>query len=126
MESFWNSSLAEEELTLRNLHYDITDDTNLLLERADFSSSFNFNAGYDCSIWTSTFRENSHFHDQYCIDVGEKRQLNGNNSNNLSSQKLMRTLGKKEGELEGFRDLLTKAENALRQSEDAVDVSTFT
>jgi hypothetical protein len=36
----------------------------------------------------------------------------------------MRTLGKKEGELESFRDLLTKAENALKQSEDAVDVST--
>ena len=41
----------------------------------------------------------------------------------LYPQKLMRTLGKKEGELESFRDLLTKAENALKQSEDAVDVS---
>ncbi|XP_063423940.1 myomegalin-like isoform X6 [Mytilus trossulus] len=37
------------------------------------------------------------------------------------SKKLMRTLGKKEGELESFKDLLTKAENALIQSEDAVD-----
>ncbi|XP_063423936.1 myomegalin-like isoform X2 [Mytilus trossulus] len=36
-------------------------------------------------------------------------------------EKLMRTLGKKEGELESFKDLLTKAENALIQSEDAVD-----
>lgn len=43
----------------------------------------------------------------------------------LYPQKLMRTLGKKEGELESFRDLLTKAENALKQSEDAVDVSTY-
>ncbi|XP_021357283.1 myomegalin-like isoform X3 [Mizuhopecten yessoensis] len=37
-------------------------------------------------------------------------------------EKLMRSLGRKEGELEGFKDLLSKAQNALQQSEDAVEV----
>lgn len=41
----------------------------------------------------------------------------------LYSQNLMRSLGRKEGELEGFKDLLDKAQNALQQSEDAVEVS---
>jgi hypothetical protein len=40
----------------------------------------------------------------------------------FSPQNLLRTLGKKEGELEGFKELLNKAETALRQSEDAVQV----
>ena len=42
---------------------------------------------------------------------------------NLYSQNLMRSLGKKEGEAEGFKELLSKAQSALKQSEDAVNVS---
>lgn len=41
----------------------------------------------------------------------------------LYSQNLMKNLGKKEGELEGFKDLLSKAESALTESEAAVEVS---
>ena len=38
-------------------------------------------------------------------------------------QRLVRSLGKKEGELEGFKDLLKRAEESLTQSEAAVEVS---
>ncbi|XP_062594828.1 golgin subfamily A member 4-like [Saccostrea cucullata] len=38
----------------------------------------------------------------------------------LEVENLLKTLGRKEGELEGFKELLNKAETALRQSEDAV------
>lgn len=37
-------------------------------------------------------------------------------------QRLVRSLGKKEGELEGFKDLLKRAEESLTQSETAVEV----
>ena len=37
-------------------------------------------------------------------------------------QRLVRSLGKKEGELEGFKDLLKRAEESLSQSETAVEV----
>lgn len=40
-------------------------------------------------------------------------------------QNLLKNLGKKEGELEGFKELLNKAETALRQSEDAVQVGSI-
>ncbi|XP_045195387.2 putative leucine-rich repeat-containing protein DDB_G0290503 isoform X2 [Mercenaria mercenaria] len=36
-------------------------------------------------------------------------------------EKLVRTLGKREGELENFRDLLEKAQNSLTMSEEAVE-----
>ncbi|KAJ8300735.1 hypothetical protein KUTeg_022254 [Tegillarca granosa] len=39
----------------------------------------------------------------------------------LYSQNLMKNLGKKEGELEGFKELLSKAESALTESEAAVE-----
>ena len=38
-------------------------------------------------------------------------------------QRLVRSLGRKEGELEGFKDLLKRAEESLSQSETAVEVS---
>lgn len=37
-------------------------------------------------------------------------------------QNLLKNLGKKEGELEGFKELLNKAEIVLWQSEDVVQV----
>lgn len=37
-------------------------------------------------------------------------------------QRLVKSLGKKEGELEGFKDLLKRAEESLSQSESAVEV----
>ena len=40
----------------------------------------------------------------------------------LFVQRLVKTLGKKEGELEGFKDLLKRAEESLSQSESAVEV----
>ena len=44
----------------------------------------------------------------------------------LFVQRLVKTLGKKEGELEGFKDLLKRAEDSLSQSESAVEVRTHT
>ena len=38
-------------------------------------------------------------------------------------QNLIKSLGKKEGELEGFQDQLRKAMDALNKSEEAVEVS---
>ncbi|XP_067661683.1 myomegalin-like isoform X2 [Haliotis asinina] len=41
--------------------------------------------------------------------------------NELQLENLMRALGKKDGELGNFKDLLSKAENALRQSEKSLE-----
>ena len=56
-------------------------------------------------------------------DCGECSESLTADCDGLFSQNLLKTLGKKEGELEGFKELLNKAEGALRQSEDAVKVS---
>ena len=56
-------------------------------------------------------------------DCGECSESLTADCDDLFSQNLLKTLGKKEGELEGFKELLNKAEGALRQSEDAVKVS---
>lgn len=95
MESFWNTSLEEEEKVLRSF------DSDTLNLHSKINS-------YSCNGTSSSI---SFRNDYNCYD--------------MYPQKLMRTLGKKEGELESFKDLLTKAENALIQSEDAVDVSYY-
>ncbi|CAG2199198.1 CDK5RAP2 [Mytilus edulis] len=91
MESFWNTSLEEEEKVLRSFD----------------SDTFNLHSNINSYSCNGTYSSISFKNDYNCYD--------------MYPQKLMRTLGKKEGELESFKDLLTKAENALIQSEDAVD-----
>lgn len=86
--------------------------------------------------WTINLFRESDLEDKWSMELIEERltleKLTddcGGGSQRLTDycddvfpQNLLKNLGKKEGELEGFKELLNKAETALRQSEDAVQV----
>lgn len=89
--------------------------------------------------WTINLFRESDLEDKWSMELIEERltleKLTddcGGGSQRLTDycddvfpQNLLKNLGKKEGELEGFKELLNKAETALRQSEDAVQVGSI-
>lgn len=75
--------------------------------------------------WITDLRGESNLEEKWTMELLEERltlEKLSSDCADFSPQNLLRTLGKKEGELEGFKELLNKAETALRQSEDAVQV----
>lgn len=86
--------------------------------------------------WTINLFRESNLEDKWSMELIEERlalekltedcrggsQRLTDYCDDVFPQNLLKNLGKKEGELEGFKELLNKAETALRQSEDAVQV----
>ena len=118
IEQQWDAALWEEELLLEEISDSY--DENLRSQKVHNSladenvCSEKIISSVDKSLHSQRIH-NTLTAENLCL-----QKISDSFDDDLCSQKLLKSLGKKEGELEGFKDLLNKAKNDLQRSEEAM------